>query len=110
ELKRFLHHYIEERGDFDTAAKYYGSIAGADGSTMEAVRRDTDMMKSIVAGAGAKTIAGTPEQVVEQMAELSEAGVDGLGMAFVDYNEGIAHFRDSILPLMRDAGLRTEKD
>ncbi|MFV2179883.1 LLM class flavin-dependent oxidoreductase, partial [Actinomadura sp. LOL_011] len=110
ELKRFLHHYIEERGDLDTAAKYYASLVGADGATMEAWRRDTDMVKKIVAGAANETITGTPDQVVEQMAELSEAGIDGLGMGFVDYNDGVAHFRDSILPVMRDAGLRTEKD
>ena len=43
------------------------------------------------------------------MLRMSEAGVDGITVSWVNYEAGLAQFRDQILPLMFGAELR-EKD
>ncbi len=35
-----------------------------------------------------------------------EAGIDGMIMGFLDYNEEMNYFRERVLPLMKEAGLR----
>jgi FMNH2-dependent dimethyl sulfone monooxygenase len=49
---------------------------------------------------------GTPEQVVEEFGRLDEAGMEGMIMGFVDYNEEMKYFGEKVLPLMKEAGLR----
>lgn len=51
-------------------------------------------------------IAGTPEQVVGELAAISAAGVDGMTFGWVDYRDGIQQLETELLPLMKQAGLR----
>ncbi len=60
----------------------------------------------IVAGWGTNPILGTPEQVTEQLGQLSAAGVDGVVFGFLDYNEELKYFDKAVMPLLRQAGLR----
>ena len=41
------------------------------------------------------------------MLELTDAGLDGLALSWVNYDEGLQQMEDDILPLMVQAGLRT---
>jgi FMNH2-dependent dimethyl sulfone monooxygenase len=59
-----------------------------------------------VVGFGAHAICGTPEQVVEGLAQLSEAGIDGVFFGLPDYVNELDHFDDRVMPLLRQAGLR----
>lgn len=51
-------------------------------------------------------IVGTPEQVVEQLIALKAAGIDGVQLGFFDFEKDLAHFGESILPLLKSVGLR----
>ena len=51
-------------------------------------------------------IVGSPAQVVEQLAALKATGIDGVQLGFFDFAPDLAHFGSSILPLMKQAGLR----
>ena len=51
-------------------------------------------------------VVGTPEQIVEQFVRLRQAGIDGLQLSF-DFKPDLEFFGDRILPLMKQAGLRT---
>ena len=57
------------------------------------------------AGAGLPVV-GTSEQVVDTLATLSKAGLDGVLVAFPRYEEGMRDFRDKTYPLLKQAGLR----
>lgn len=52
-------------------------------------------------------VIGTPEQVVEQFMQLSEAGCGGIQVNFFDYEPDLDYFAEHVLPLMKQAGLRT---
>ncbi|KAF1021625.1 MAG: Pyrimidine monooxygenase RutA [Paracidovorax wautersii] len=51
-------------------------------------------------------IVGTPEQVVEQLLALKQAGCDGIQICFFDYEPELAYFGQLVLPLLAQAGLR----
>jgi alkanesulfonate monooxygenase SsuD/methylene tetrahydromethanopterin reductase-like flavin-dependent oxidoreductase (luciferase family) len=51
-------------------------------------------------------IVGTPEQVVEQLAALKKAGIDGVQLGFYDFLPDLEYFGERILPLLKQAGLR----
>ena len=38
---------------------------------------------------------------------MSAAGVDGVVFGFLDYNEELKYFDSAVMPLLRQAGLRT---
>ena len=44
------------------------------------------------------------------MQAMSDVGMDGLTLCWVDYNEGLAQFEEQILLLMVQAGLREEQE
>jgi alkanesulfonate monooxygenase SsuD/methylene tetrahydromethanopterin reductase-like flavin-dependent oxidoreductase (luciferase family) len=60
----------------------------------------------LVAGWGGFPLVGTAEQIVEKLALISEAGVDGVALGWVNYEEGMQQFVGEIQPLMEKAGLR----
>ena len=43
---------------------------------------------------------------VDELGRLNEAGMDGMIMGFLDYNEEMKYFGERVLPLMKEAGLR----
>jgi dimethylsulfone monooxygenase len=64
------------------------------------------MAANLLAGYGGLPLVGTPEQIVEGMVRMSEAGVDGITVYWVNYESGLAQFRDQKLPLMVRADMR----
>ena len=60
----------------------------------------------MAAGHGGYPLIGTPEQVAEGLIGLHAAGFSGTTLSFVDYAEEFPYFRDSVLPLLAEAGIR----
>lgn len=107
EARRFREYYADEQGDYETARRYAIQMLAADSASHDKFRRDSVLMKTIMSTGGNRGILGSPEQVAEEIAEISAAGVDGVGMIFMDYNEGIERYQQQLLPLLRQARLRT---
>ncbi len=59
-----------------------------------------------IAGWGGYPLVGTPEQVVAQMVELRDLGIEGFILTWLDYYEELKYFGERVLPLMKQAGLR----
>lgn len=53
-------------------------------------------------------LVGTPEQIVEWAIRLHAAGCDGLQVNFYDYLPDLDLFGRRVLPLLKQAGLRTD--
>ena len=58
-------------------------------------------------GAGSYPLVGTPEKIVEDMTRISQQGYAGIALSFVNYTYELPFFCDRVLPLLRDAGLRS---
>lgn len=57
-------------------------------------------------GHGGFPLVGTPEQVADGICRLHEAGFRGTTLSFVDYVQEFPFFRDTVLPLLAQRGLR----
>ena len=89
-----------------SVANHYRGLQGFAGSSC-ALGADWEAMASnMIAGYGALPLVGTPEQIVDGLLAFSKAGLDGTTLSWVDYEAGIAQFKERILPLMVQAGLR----
>nr|WP_321303210.1 LLM class flavin-dependent oxidoreductase [Alcaligenes faecalis] len=60
----------------------------------------------MAAGHGGFPLVGTPEQVADGLCALHEAGFRGTTLSFVDYVKEFPYFRDTVLPLLQQRGIR----
>lgn len=58
------------------------------------------------AGNGSHPLIGTPEDVAEQLIELSRMDFAGTTLSFVNFTDELPYFCESVLPVLRAAGLR----
>jgi FMNH2-dependent dimethyl sulfone monooxygenase len=94
---------IIDHGDWDAAGNVM-KIAGMESESFNVQIRA--FQERFIAGWAGYPVVGTPEQVVEELGRLNEAGMDGMIMGFLDYNEEMKYFGERVLPLMKEAGLR----
>jgi FMNH2-dependent dimethyl sulfone monooxygenase len=110
EAQDYYRYFVDEMGDFEAARNLMSTLFGAtldesgQARTFEPPRA---MMRNFIGG---NAIIGTPEQIVEAFLARSRAGLDGCAVSWVNYADGLAQFREQILPLMIQAGLRVEED
>ena len=58
------------------------------------------------AGHGGYPLVGTPEQIVLDIKRLSQMGVDGILLSWVDYLKEAQQWIDEVISLLEQAGLR----
>jgi len=58
------------------------------------------------AGAGGYPLVGTADSIADTLRALSDAGLDGILLSWLDYAAGLATWNRDVAPLLRDAGLR----
>jgi alkanesulfonate monooxygenase SsuD/methylene tetrahydromethanopterin reductase-like flavin-dependent oxidoreductase (luciferase family) len=59
-----------------------------------------------VSGIGGFPFVGTPDEVAREFAEIGHAGVRGIAVSFVNYNEEVPYFCAEVLPRIKRMGLR----
>jgi FMNH2-dependent dimethyl sulfone monooxygenase len=57
-------------------------------------------------GMGGLPIIGDPDTVAGYLADLSAAGLNGVGVSFINYLDELPYFRDEVLPRLERLGLR----
>ena len=58
---------------------------------------------------GGYPFVGTPDRVAEELAIVSQAGVRGIGLSFVNYLNEVPYFCDEVLPRLERAGVRAKQ-
>lgn len=104
EAKEYFDYYVKEMGDVEAADNFcrVNSIETSNFSpeSLQAFR------EAIMAGSGGYPLIGTPEQIVEKLIQLSNTGIDGTLISFVDYNTELPYWNEKVMPLLVQAGLR----
>jgi FMNH2-dependent dimethyl sulfone monooxygenase len=94
---------VMERADWGAA----NNVLAVLGVYEDAYRTQAESMQErFILGWGGYPSVGSPEQVVETFRQASEAGIDGVVFGLLDYAQELEHIEASVLPLMREAGLR----
>jgi FMNH2-dependent dimethyl sulfone monooxygenase len=73
---------------------------------LPAVERKAQLHRMVAGSFNMQILVGTPEQIVDRLINLSKAGVDGLNMTFVNYQDELGRVVGQVIPLMEQAGLR----
>ena len=94
---------IVEHGDWQAARNIMDVLGIQSQSFGEQIRA---FQERFIAGWGGYPMVGTPEQVVDELQKLSDIGMDGIIMGFLDYNEEMKYFDKAVMPLLKQAGLR----
>ena len=94
---------VIDNGDWEAAGNVM-KVAGMESQSFN--EQIKAFQERFIAGWAGYPVVGSPEQVVEELGRLNDAGMDGMILGFVDYNEEMKYFGERILPLMKEAGLR----
>jgi alkanesulfonate monooxygenase SsuD/methylene tetrahydromethanopterin reductase-like flavin-dependent oxidoreductase (luciferase family) len=104
EARQLYDYYVRQTGDFVAAKNVLvTNMAHAQTWTEQAVR---ERLEDVVAGFGSYPLIGTPEQIVDGLQMLSDAGLEGVVLSWPGYRDGMDQFREKVLPLLQQAGLR----
>ena len=116
EAEDFYYYYAEEMADKKSIAyivEQKMATVGADTTRTE--RPDTNPEANFRKGGGKihpgvfpgyYILVGTPDDVAEEMIEMSKAGLAGASICFVDFLQAMPYFIQEVLPRLERAGLR----
>ena len=99
---RRRHDAILEAGDTVAVQNFTRDIATGSQSYEETLAKYSHYF---ITSGGGIPLVGTPEQVADGMVRLSAAGFDGLALGFFDYLDDLGAFVETVLPLLRQAGV-----
>jgi FMNH2-dependent dimethyl sulfone monooxygenase len=54
-------------------------------------------------------LVGDPDRVARQLADLSQAGLRGVGVSLVNYADELPYFLDEVMPRLERMGLREKQ-
>ena len=60
-------------------------------------------------GLGGLLMVGDPDRIAQQLADLSRAGLRGIGFSFVNYLKELPFFCDEVLPRLERLGVRAKR-
>ena len=61
----------------------------------------------LISGLATYAVIGSPDKVAATFKTLSDAGLDGMAVGFVNYLNDLPLIRDEVLPRMERLGIRT---
>lgn len=104
EARDFLKYYAVDHGD-DRALDGWMRLQG-----MHTKLMPPDVMEALrfrfKAGNGGFELVGTADQITARLQMLSSAGIDGVLLGWVGFEDGITRWVDGVMPLLGQAGLR----
>jgi dimethylsulfone monooxygenase len=104
EAEAYYEHYAVTMADTESVEHYVGQKQKFSGSHSEQAYQLH--RKRFAAGAGTYPLVGTPTHIAEQLIKISEAGFAGATVSFVNFKNELPYFIDTVLPLLREAGVR----
>jgi alkanesulfonate monooxygenase SsuD/methylene tetrahydromethanopterin reductase-like flavin-dependent oxidoreductase (luciferase family) len=104
EAKEYAHYYVYEKGDFGAVETIIGEQGRKDPNLAQEVYER--MKVRLAAGWGGYPLVGTAEQIVEEVDALTRAGLDGVVLSWVNYQDEMRQWIAEVMPLVEQAGLR----
>ena len=104
EAEAYYRHCVEDQADWSAVDLI---LAKKNITTQNHSAADFQMKRTQYAhGMGGLPMVGTPDDVAHTLAELSHAGVRGIGISFVNYADELPYFCDEVLPRLKRMGVR----
>ena len=104
EADAYLRHYAVDNADEETLDAFIGTIST---NSKKIAQSDmTDRRIRAAAGAGGTLLVGEAHKIADQMTSLSDSGIDGLLISWVNFEDGLKRLAADVLPLLEVSGLR----
>jgi dimethylsulfone monooxygenase len=100
----YLDRVVEEFGD-DGYLDTFIRIANPTVNDLPPAQREA-MRKNLKRVVGGEQLVGSAHDIAEAIRDLSEKGIDGILLNWVDPQREIASFNAEVMPLLEEAGLR----
>lgn len=104
EAQAYAHDYIVTQGDDAAVERFIDAYMPDVRSAPPGVAEK--FAYGYKAGFGGYPLVGTADDIAGKMAALSEIGVDGFLLTWLDYEKGLEMFGRDVLPKLEQAGLR----
>jgi dimethylsulfone monooxygenase len=104
EARDYLRYVVEEKGDWE-AIDNLVRIQRMDNPNVSPEEQHARKAR-LMTGWGGHPLIGTPEQITDELVKLSQAGLDGLVISWVNYAEELRQWNQEVMPLLVQAGLR----
>lgn len=107
EAEDYLDYYAVEKGDFPTVAALL-----REPDLVERLNRlppdqaRTEKRRLVGSSFNMQPLVGTPRHIAERLVALSGAGIDGMLLTFVNYQDELSRWIAHVMPLLEEAGLR----
>jgi FMNH2-dependent dimethyl sulfone monooxygenase len=101
---------------------HYATIEKADWSAVDGILAKKNISPATVGeeefqrqrhhyahGLGGLLMVGNPDQIAQTLADLSRAGLRGIGFSFVNYLKELPYFCDEVLPRLERLGVRKKR-
>lgn len=108
EAEDYLAYYADVNADWG-AVDYLMALQGMHAQSFTPEMLQT-MRSRFASGHGSLPIVGTPEDVAEQIRAVSDAGFDGMTLAFVDYTSEVTEFGHKVMPILERMGVRLPRE
>lgn len=104
EAQDYLRYYAVENEDKDSVDGWTaGNAATAKGMPMETLQ---NLRTHFAAGGGGTQLVGTADDIADRLHQLSDAGLDGLLLTWVDFIDGMTRFNRDVMPMLEGRQLR----
>jgi alkanesulfonate monooxygenase SsuD/methylene tetrahydromethanopterin reductase-like flavin-dependent oxidoreductase (luciferase family) len=103
ETNEYYHYIVHEHGDWK-AAEFLDEMHRHAGSIPPEAR--PLMRERFVSGTGTFMVKGDPDEVAATFKRMSDAGLDGMATALVNFLDDLPILRDEVLPRMQRLGIR----
>ena len=105
ETRDYYHYLVHEKGDWEAAEAAIAKRMAGDTRSLPHARLQ-ELKERFISGGGTYPVIGSYDEVADQILRLSEAGLDGMALASVNYVREMPVIRDEILPRLERLKLR----
>jgi dimethylsulfone monooxygenase len=106
EARAFYDYYVHQKGDWEAARNMIDTFMLEINQRNVPPERIKPLQEAFIQGWGGIPLIGTKEQIVDGLAALSRAGLDGVLLCWPRFEHGMREFRDVTYPLVKQARLR----
>ncbi len=104
EAEDFHTYYAEDMADQKGLDYWISSRKLGGGSMPDLIYK---LRKRIAGGNSNLPLIGSPQDIADQMIEMSRIGYGGAALSFMNFHE-VPYFAETVIPILRKAGLREE--
>ena len=105
ETKDYYHYLVHEKGDWEAAEAAIRKRVAGDTRSLPHDKIHA-MMERFISGGGTFPVIGSYDEVAAKFKFLSDAGLDGMAIAVVNYVQEMPIIQNEVLPRLERLGLR----